>query len=73
MHKNLRAYQCQECKKSYARKAALKNHIKIVHQKLTPYKCQKCKKSYGQKYLLKGHKCKTSFSQNFLPQDYLNT
>merc|ERR1719427_1984675 len=53
-HLGQRAFQCQECGKSFTRITSLKVH-KLIHTNENPHKCEFCNQGYKEKRNLMKH------------------
>ena len=47
---------CPHCEKTFARKQACDEHVKVKHENSTPFKCDQCHRCYGTMYAMKQHK-----------------
>ena len=48
-------YECNICKKKFAKKATLEKHIFVIHEGNKPFKCDSCEASFKRKLNLKVH------------------
>ena len=55
VHKKLKPFQCQECKRYFGHKHHVQKHISTTHKSVTPLQWQECNKEFGVKSTLEKH------------------
>jgi len=54
-HENKKPFQCEICKKAFAKKQVLQLHISVVHDKIKHFLCPVCPATFSYQYQLKDH------------------
>ena len=55
VHQQIRAFECDQCEKTFTRQSHLKGHVNVIHQKIRPFECDQCKKTFALKQSLNLH------------------
>ena len=53
-HRGEKPHYCKDCKKTFTKRQALKNHM-VIHTNERPFKCKQCHMSFKLAYSLKLH------------------